>query len=330
MMEINLNNLAQNVKVLTNGGKKLIGVVKNNAYGCGSLKVSQQLVKCGVDYLLVNDLSEALVLLENGINAKIIIFNGIKVSDYPYLGKYQNLVVSINSLADCLNLQTHCSFPVHVHLQIDTGLNRFGIKDFEEFKEVMKLLTSNNKFKLEGIYTHFASTNTAKKQLEMFKSYAEVYPFQMVHCASSSTYQTIDYGNYIRCGLALYDLSPVMAIKCYPLGLRNVNQGETIGYNGEYVATESIMIAILPVGYGNGYRLGLKGFYVYASGKYYQVIGRVCMNHIFVKVDDEVTLDTEFSLMSEQIPAEKLANFLNTSKYEIYTNWKFDKVRYIE
>lgn len=330
MIEVNLNNLAQNVKMLTKGGKKLIGVVKNNAYGCGALKVSEQLVKCGVNYLLVNDINEASELLEKGINASIIIFNGINISDYPLLSKYQNIVISINSLDDCLNLNQHCQSSVRVHLQIDTGLNRFGIKTLQEFNNVLQIIKINKLFIIEGIYTHFASAEQAEKQLELFKSFVSLYDFPMVHCVSSSTVSKIDFGNYIRCGLALYDLSSVMKVKSYPVAIRQVAQGESIGYNSEYQASEDIKIAILPVGYGNGYRLAMKDFSVYANGKYYQVIGRVCMNHIFIQIDDSVSLDTEFELMSENISADKIASYLNTSKYEVYTNWKFNKVKYIE
>lgn len=330
MIEVNLNNLAQNVKMLTKGGKKLIGVVKNNAYGCGALKVSEQLVKCGVNYLLVNDINEASELLEKGINASIIIFNGINISDYPLLSKYQNIVISINSLDDCLNLNQHCQSSVRVHLQIDTGLNRFGIKTLQEFNNVLQIIKNNKLFIIEGIYTHFASAEQAEKQLELFKPFVSLYDFPMVHCVSSSTVSKIDFGNYIRCGLALYDLSSVMKVKSYPVAIRQVAQGESIGYNSEYQASKDIKIAILPVGYGNGYRLAMKDFSVYANGKYYQVIGRVCMNHIFIQIDDSVSLDTEFELMSENISADKIASYLNTSKYEVYTNWKFNKVKYIE
>lgn len=330
MIEINLNNLEKNVRELTKDGRKLIGVVKNNAYGCGAIKISEHLEKCQVDYLLVNDISETKKLLDSGIKTNIIIFNGICDTCYPIISEYPNLVVSLNSLDDCLSLNKYCPTPVRVHIQIDTGLNRLGIKDMNEYKSLLNVIKNNDKFIVEGIYTHFASQELAPLQLEKFISYVGMHDYKMVHCASSGTYSTISYGNYVRCGLSLYDLNPVMSVKVKPIAIRKLSKGETLGYGFEYIASDDIIIAVLPVGYGNGYRLGFSGFNVYANGNYYQVIGRICMNHFFVKVDESINMDTEFALMNEYIPASKLASYLGTSVYDIYTNWKIDKVKYIE
>lgn len=328
MMEVNLNNLRNNVHEITKDGRHLIGVVKNNAYGCGALKVSQELVKCGIEYLLVNDLEEAAYLFDNGIKVRILVFNGIRPYEYELLAKYPDVVISLNSLEDCLSLNSHCHFPMRVHIQIDTGLNRLGIRDEKEFDEVLKILKSNKKFIIEGIYTHFANVDYAPKQVEKFKPYVNKFDFKMVHCAASSTYSAINFGNYVRCGLALYTLSPVMSVKTYPLTIRRLQPGDTLGYNFEYVAKEEMTVAVLPIGYGNGYRLKFSGFKVYAHGNYYQVIGRVCMNHIFVKVDEKVDLKTEFYLMNEKLPASELASYVGVHPYEILTNWHFDKVQY--
>ena len=330
MIEINLNNLEKNVRELTKDGRQLIGVVKNNAYGCGAVKISEHLLKCKVEYLLVNDIIEANQLLSHGINANIIIFNGIKKCDYEMINKYPNLVISLNSLQDCLSLNEHCDAKIRLHIQIDTGLNRLGIKDIKEYLEVLKILKSNDKFIIEGIFTHFASPEHAIMQLEKFKAFVNMYDYKIVHCVASSTYDSISYGNFVRCGLALYDLNPVMNVRAYPLAIREVVKGETIGYGFEYTADEDMLIAILPVGYGNGYRLQLKDFKVYANGSYYQVIGRICMNHIFAKVDSKVTLETLFTLMGDNLLASEVANYLNTSKYEVYTSWKFNQVKYLQ
>ncbi len=330
MLEINLLNLKKNVDTIRSHGRDLIGVVKNNAYGCGIVEVGKYLVEIGVNYLLVNDINEARKLIDNGITVPIIIFNSLNPNDYHYLEEYKNLVMSINSLDDCLNILNTISGNFKIQIHIDTMLNRSGIKDFDEFKELLKVIDNNPRIEVEGIFTHFASPNTVFEQLEKFKKFAEMRTFKMVHCCASSTYENVNYGNYVRCGFAMYDINQVMSLKTKPLSIRVVKKGESIGYEREYIANQDIKIAVLPIGYGNGFRLGLSGFSIYAKGNYYQVIGRICMNHIFVKVDDEVDVDTEFELISENNRASLAAKYLNTSTYEIYTNLKADKVKYIK
>lgn len=330
MLEINLLNLKKNVETIKSCGRDLIGVVKNNAYGCGIVEVGKYLVELGIKYLLVNDIDEAKKLIDNGVNVNILIFNSIDKNDYHYLEKYDNLVMSINSLNDLLSILDTIKGQFKIQIHIDTMLNRSGIKDFNEYLELLKVIDNNPRVIVEGIFTHFASPKTAEEQLNNFRKYAEYRDYKMIHCCASSTYQTVNYGNFVRCGFAMYDINQVMALKAKPLSIRNIKKGESIGYEREYVAEKDLKIAVLPIGYGNGFRLGLSGFKVYAEGNYYQVIGRICMNHVFVEVDDLVTVDTEFELISENNRASLAAEYLHTSTYEIYTNLKADRMKYIK
>jgi alanine racemase len=329
MIEVNLKNLGSNVKAITKNGKKLIGVVKNNAYGCGAVEVSKYLINCGIQYLFVNDIKEAKVLLENNITTNIIMFNSLNINEYAWLYKNDNLITSINSLEDCLNLNEYCHTNIRVHIQIDTKLNRLGIKNLKEFNEVLKILKNNDKFSIEGIYTHFASAESGAEQVLKFKEYTDLYHFPMIHCSASSTYKSIDFGDYVRVGLDLYDLNQVMSIKALPLVIRDVAIGETIGYNSEYKALENMKIAVLPIGYGNGYRCIFTNFHIFCQGKMYPVVGRICMNHMFVKVDDSVNMESAFEVTSPNLPASELAEYAHISKYEIYTMFRFDEVKYL-
>lgn len=330
MIEVNLLNLKKNVEAIKKTSKGLIGVVKNDAYGCGIVEVGKYLVEIGVEYLLVNDINEGLKLVQNGVNVPIILFNGLAKDDYHCLDLYKNLVVSINSYDDLLNLVNNYEGSFTIQIHIDTALNRSGIRELSEYKEVLKLVDSEKRITVDGIFTHFANVQMAKSQVERFKEFVALRSFKMVHCSASSTYDVIDYGNYVRCGLALYNINQVMRVTSKPLSIRNIKKGETIGYNGLYRAEDDIKIAVIPIGYGNGYRLKLSGFKVYAIGNYYKVIGQICMNHIFVLVDDSVNIDTVFELTSENLRADLLAEYVGTSTYEIYTNFHFDKRVYLK
>lgn len=326
MLEINLSCLQSNVERILQGKRKLIAVVKNNAYGCGSVAISSHLLKMGIDYLFVNDLREALPLLKAGIMVPILVHNSMQKDDFFILQKHPNLVVTINNLQDAINIHAYATNQaIRVHLQVDTKMNRLGIKGLETFNKIMELLRSNPNIVIEGIYTHFTDPISVDEQVAKFKHFAESYPFPMVHCAASGTYQLTEYGNYVRIGLALYDVNQVMQVKTKPLEIRDVAKGETIGYFGTYQAKQDMRIAVLPVGYGNGYRRALEGFYTICSQKKYPIVGRICMNHMFVEVDASIDINSVFELTSPNLPAKELAKYTNCSNYEIYTMFIFEQ-----
>jgi len=176
MLHINLDNLTKNVKELTSGERKLIGVVKNNAYGCGIVQISRHLISLGVDFLLINDINEIKPLLDDGIKIKILVHNSVTESAFSLLKEYPNIIVTVNNIEDAKRLSKSFNNELTVHIQIDTGMNRLGIKTIEDFNEVINIL-KNSKINIEGIYTHFASPNSMKKQLQKFKTFSEKYNF---------------------------------------------------------------------------------------------------------------------------------------------------------
>lgn len=329
MIEINLRNLKESIDYYSSSHKKIIGVVKNNAYGHGSLVIARALIDLGVNYLFVNELSEALVLAEGGIKTPILIHNSLLPSEYCYLKKYPNLVVTLNSYQDYLSLLADPKLDkVRVHIQIDTKMNRLGVKSEQEYAQLLQMLIAHTKFVIEGIYTHFASLETMNEQIEKFHPFAEAYPYPMVHCAATATAHLCNYGNYARIGLGLYNYKQLMSVKVKPLKLQHLEAGEAIGYNGKYVAKQKEIIAVLPIGYGDGYLRLFEGFQVYCDGHLYDVVGRICMNHIFVKVDKYITLEHSFELLSPHLPAQALADYANLIPYEVYTMWQYRKVKY--
>lgn len=327
MLEINLQNLTKNVAAVTTANRKLIAVVKNDAYGCGAVAVSRHLVAMGIDFLLVNDIYEAIPLLEAGIKVKILVHNSISEQYYYLLKDYPNIVITINSLADAKKLSQLNGVKILAHIQVDTKMNRLGLKTLNELDEVMKYASQLN---IEGIYTHFASPRTMPEQLEIFKTFTSKYDFPIIHCAATSTVNLTYYGNYVRVGLGLYDINQVMSVKTKAIKIAHLEAGEAVGYESEYIASKPTTIALLPIGYGDGYRRRFEGFYVLANGIKYPIVGRICMNHIFVEVDERVNYDTVFEILSENIPAGELGKYVNCSNYEIYTMFKVHGVKYIQ
>jgi alanine racemase len=330
MIEINLQNLKVAVDHFRTSGKKVIGVVKNNAYGHGSVQVALALIQYGVDYLFVNELEEAIPLVEAGISTPILIHNSVETNDFGWLKKYPNLVATINSYQDYLRLLGDPRIDhLRVHIQIDTKMNRLGIKDEAEFNQVLEMLKVHPKFIIEGIYTHFISTEAMDQQLDVFRKFAEAYPFPMVHCCATSTAFLTPYGNYNRIGLGLYNTKQLMSVLVKPLKIQQLEPGESIGYSAKYVAKTKELIAVLPIGYGDGFSRRFEGYHVYCDGQYYDIVGRICMNHTFVKVDKHITTDHTFEVLSSHVKADDLAAYAGMIPYEVYTNWQYRKVRYL-
>ena len=333
-MEINLLQIKDNIKYIQDiTNKKIIPVIKSNAYNLGSNKLMELISRMDIDYAAVVDGKEALELLNHNKDFRILILNSLEFDEYQYLNSYDNLAISINSLEDFNNLTTYkFNRKVKVHLQVDTGMNRLGFKNIDELKFVVSNLKQNKNIDLEGLYTHFTSSKNTFNQIEKFREYCDVYDFKMIHLASSSTYNKIDIGNYTRVGLDIYGSNKEMQsvkVVARPISIQNVSKGESVGYDESYTANSNIKIAVLPIGYANGFRRSLSGFKLMSKNKLYSVVGKVCMNHIFVEVDEDITIDSEFIITSKDYPIEIMAKYLDTVPHEILCMLNISNRKYI-
>lgn len=337
-MEIDLRKIKSNLETIKKYSKKeVIPVIKSKAYAMGDIEVAKYLEEIGIKYAAVVDFIEALRLLENNIKFNILILNSLQKDDFKYLNQYANVIISINSLEDIVNLNNfNLNNKVRVHIQIDSGMNRLGIRSDEEYYQVLELIKQNKNLILEGIYTHFTGPENRENQEAVFKKYINTHPYSMVHCAASSTYSHSLIGNYVRVGLNMYgdekspEIKQSLKVVSKPLNIHQVFKGETIGYDQDYQADENMLVAVLPIGYSNGYRRSLRGFPVLVNGKRYKTVGKVCMNHLFVKVDESVNIDSEFIITSEELPIWEMAEYLKTVPHEILCMMNIDNKKYLK
>ncbi|MDD4000359.1 MAG: alanine racemase [Bacilli bacterium] len=335
-MEVDLKKFASNLKnIIKLTGKNLIPVIKSNAYGCGDLEIAAIIESLGVKLVAVVDIDEALRLCKKDFNFDILIMNSLHETKFKYLDLYSNLVISINSLKDADSIARYqLKRKLKVHIQIDTGMSRLGLKTEAEYLEALKVLKIKE-IVLEGIYTHFTDSANYSEQLDNFLPYLKHYPYEIVHTSGSYTYLLTDFGTHNRIGVNLYaqengDLHQIVKIACYPLAINKLKKGETVGYDRHYQAKEDELIAVLPIGYYNGYRRSLSGFPVLANNKRFYSVGKICMNHIFVRVDESVTLDTEFIITSGDLPVGLMAEYLSTVPHEILCMFRIGKIRYLK
>lgn len=365
--EIDLGAIVHNfgiVKRLAGPETKIMAVVKANAYGHGSLEVARSLASAGADALGVARLSEAKYLRDEGIELPILIFGYTPFELTEILVKY-NLQQTVFSLSYATQLN-QCAKDLHgsvrIHLKIDTGMGRLGIihkdiaykdnlkidEDFDTSSVIAKIVDLPN-LEVEGIYTHFASSDSSDKvsacmQLGRFQELVGRLESIGIHiptrhAANSSAIIDMPEASLdmVRPGIMLYgllpsdelinshiDLKPAMQIKASVAQIKKVPYGFAISYGHTYVTPRETTIATVPIGYADGYNRLLSSCGVMiVSGHQSPVVGRVCMDQTMIDVGgiDAVREGDEVVILGKQgdqkITAEMIAKQIGTINYEI-------------
>lgn len=351
--KVNLGAIASNTaKIRERVGKrtKIMAVVKADAYGHGAIPVSKVLVDCGIDYLGVATLEEAVELRQNGIVCPILVMGIVSPSLAEVFLQF-DLTATVSSLDIVQALFSTALIHrrrVKVHLKVDTGLGRIGVSPKDALllaKEICSTFSSG--IQLEGIFTHLAEAERSgssftKSQILKFQSLLRELELAGVdiplkHMANSAAIlnhpSTYDFCNMVRPGILIYGVYPseedrrqgVLSVEraislhtaiCY---LKRVPQGTPIGYGCTYITRRESVIATLPIGYADGYKreLGNVGE-VLIRGKRAPIVGNACMDMVMVNVTDipNPRLGEEVVVIGRQgtdeISVEEIARKCNT------------------
>jgi alanine racemase len=351
-IEIDLDNLQSNIRFVRSllpAKTKMFLPVKADAYGHGAFVVSLAAIEAGIDFLGVAHLFEGMALRENSINARVLILSPSIESDFPFLLSH-NLTPTIQ---DCETAKKLSDFltgkpKLSIHIKIDTGMHRFGIK-YDNFDEVKRICELPN-LKVEGIYSHLATADmqghpATETQLSRFDNLikelekAGLRP-PICHIANSPATLSQPKSHYdmIRPGIALYGydpfgktvsqfpIKPVLKLRSTVRALRDVAEGEGISYGHFFVAKKAMRVATIAIGYGDGYMRGEpnKGK-IFINKKAAPILGRVCMDSCMVDVSEipDVKIGDVAECLngevSEEISVEAFAKEHNTISYEIAT-----------
>lgn len=315
-LEIDLNNLKHNVKVLRNAMPlhcELMGVVKAESYGHGMYGITTYLKQIGVSAFAVATIDEGIRLRKYGISGEILILGYTSPFRAKELCKYkltQTLLDYQYSLL--LNEQ---GYEIKAHIKIDTGMHRLGF-DTDNTKEIIAAFSMEN-IKITGIFTHLCTADSLEEkdidfthnQIAKFYSlldYLKNSGFQIPKVHIQSSYGLLNYPelkcDYVRVGIAMYgvltsfndetklklDLRPVLSLKAKVVLLRKIRKGETVGYSRAFTANRDSLIAILPIGYADGFprNLSCGNSYALICGKKAPIIGKICMDQLAVDVTD--------------------------------------------
>jgi alanine racemase len=346
--EVDLSALDFNfrqVKRIIAKNTKIMAVIKCNAYGHGMLPIAKRLTKLGVDYLGVVSIDEGIILRKNKIELPILILGNTMNRDVgAVLGYNLNQTVSDYHLASQLNQKAKGKGKiVGVHIKVDTGMGRLGILYRDAVKLIKEIARLSN-LRCVGLFTHFPCADCDPEftyyQIDIFNQLIRDLKgigiqFPLLHAANSMGIMGYpqSHFNLVRPGLMLYGiypkagldikLKPLLSLKSRIIYLKRMPSGQGISYGRSYITKKETTIAVLPVGYGDGYPRNLSNRAdVLIKGRRFRISGAVCMDQIMVDVGDlRVRVDDEVVLIGRQgkseISAEELACLSQTIPYEI-------------
>ncbi len=356
--EIDLNNLAANfnrTRKRVTPAARVMAVLKANAYGHGAVECAQRLSREGADWFGVALPEEGIELRAAGIKEPILCLAGYWPGQAAACIQHQlTPVVYRLDMIEALNqAAANAGVVIDVHVKVDTGMGRLGIR-FDELSEFVPRLAGINNVRIDGVMTHLAAADDAacqpltRDQIRRFDEAVTVFrdhgyrPTHLHLANSAGIFGHRDaWGNLVRPGGVLYglwrdvlplttsdpELLPVMSLHSRISLLKWVPPGETIGYGCTFEASRKSLIATVPVGYHDGYMRGLSNRgHVIVRGKYAPVAGRISMDLTLIDVTDVpgVEIDDQVTLLGSnrnspelQITAEDLARIAGTLSYEI-------------
>ncbi len=361
-IELDASSYRRNVEFVRRhvGSVELCAVVKANAYGHGVDQIVVLAEEAGVDSYAVHSLEEAIHLRELGVRRDILLLGYTpRMNLAEAVAADLGIVVYDEETLDVLEREAaRLGRPARVHVKVETGTHRQGLEG-AELRRLFERLHGCFHCLAEGIYTHFANIEDTTRheyalgQMDAFETaLGEArslgLDFRKVHsaCSAASLLFSRTYGTMVRLGISQYGLwpskqtylsyalehgrepadglQPVMTWKCRVSQVKTVPAGRHVGYGGTYLTTRETKLAVLPVGYSDGYDRGLSNLgYVLIQGKRAQVRGRVCMNLIMVDVTDipGVKVEDEVVLLGRQgdaqVSADDLADLVGSINYEI-------------
>lgn len=343
--EISIESLRLNfnqVKRIVGEAVSVMSVVKADAYGHGAVQVSKALIEAGTEMLGVATLEEALQLRESGIAKGIFILGGIQPDEAETAIK-AGLTPSLSSIASAQalnNAAEKIGRKAKYHLEVDTGMRRLGI-GAEEICEFLRETANCRSIEMEGIFTHFSSADTndrasTLRQISQFSTVLAVLKqaglrLRYIHMANSAGIQRFpeSHKDLVRPGIMLYgsgkvanyELKPVMKLMTRIVQLKNIPAGTPVSYGETFVAARQSVIAVLPIGYADGYnRLLSNRAMVSVKRKAVPVTGRVCMDLIMIDVTDVPGIKTgdEVTLFGDDVVhIDDVAGWAETISYEI-------------
>ena len=350
--EIDLNTIEHNFRMIQKhvGDCPILAVIKADAYGHGSVRVAERLVRAGAARFAVATVPEAVRLREHRIKLPILILGYVGDEDTDLIAQYDIAVPVYDCEAAKVFSQAaqQAGKPIRVHFALDTGMTRIGFaarRTEETVREIAELAKLPGLIP-EGMFTHFAVADTldggafTQQQIDEFRAVAQGLEqagihIPVKHCANSGAVLQYKNGYFdlVRAGIILYgyhpdpafprtlDLHPAMTLKARVVQVRDVEPGRTVSYGRTYKIKHPMREAVISIGYADGYlRTGSNRTCVLVDGKKAPVLGRICMDMCMIEVPEgaDVKRGDEVTIFGDgPVTADDVAAAAGTISYEV-------------
>jgi len=355
-IEIDLARLRRNLQLIRGDLPKpvqLLAVVKDEAYGHGALDVAKVALEEGASFLGVSTMEEAMALRDAGIKARILLLGERQESELPWCVAY-DLTVCLNDTHTTQKLaRVAAGFEkrVHVHVKVNSGMSRYGVR-WDEAIHLLETVVQEPSLQLEGAMTHFSQSDEIDKtfanlQMSRFDEVIDEAKKRglkapMQHLCNSGGFLDLPqaHRDMVRVGILMYGIfpstvcrriegiQPVMSVKARIAAIQHVKPGEHVGYGMRYTAPTNRRIAVLPIGYGDGFPRVRNQGCALIRGKRAPLVGGIAMDALMVDVTDipEAQMWDEAVIMGEQgnevITTRDMAQLKNSVTYDVLTGWR--------
>ena len=348
VLEIDLNSMIGNLnffRSLIRPETRVMVMVKAFSYGSGMAEIARILQFHKVDYLAVAVADEGIELRQAGIDLPIVVMN-------PEEHSFENMIefrlepnIYSEDIFDSFRkvLQQHAVVRYPIHLKIDTGMHRLGFDSAEKVSDLVTKLEVQDEMVVRSVFSHLAGADEAvhdeftRSQIQRFQELSalitEKLPYQIFrHILNSAGIERFPEFQFemVRLGIGLYGVSScgnqqvksISRLKTSISQIRKIEAGQTVGYGRKGLAGKDSEIAVVPIGYADGYdrRLSNGVGKVYVNGRIASVIGNICMDMCMIDVTGlQVAVGDEVELMGEHILVSDMADTIGTIPYEILT-----------
>jgi len=352
-IEINLNFLKNNLQKIAESinGSKIMPIIKANAYGHGMIGLAKNLVHPSIEMLGIAYPSEGVELRDAGETRKILIIIPPEVDEIAEIieNKIDITIGHLEHIEEINKIAKRKNAKIKAHIYINTGMNRDGITP-EEFRLFISKINNYENILFEGICSHLVASDSddksfSEKQISILDEAIKLAEqngvfFKYKHIANSGAIASLknSYYNLVRPGIALHglmpredyakqlQLKPTLSLKTHIKKIQHLNTNDTVGYSFHYFAKEKTKIAVLPIGYGDGFSFHLANkAQCLIRGKRFNIVGSVCMDQIFVDIKNENIHEGEQVVLigsqgADEITAYEIAERIKTIPYDITTS----------
>ena len=327
-------------------GQELFAVVKANAYGHGLVQVAQAAKQAGATGFCVALIDEGVALRAAGLTEPILILGVNSPLEAVFMAQnYLSVAVGdVKFLQDAAPSLKQAGLKLKVHLALDTGMGRIGFRSPAELQLAVRTLQgTESQFIFEGLFTHFASADTNDtayfdQQIAKLDELLAVVKQRPRYVSFANTATAMWHakfsGNVVRYGIGMYGLNPsgtevsapgqlrpALELVSQLAAVKQVSAGTSIGYGQTYQAPADEWIGTLPIGYADGWSRRMQGFKLLVAGQFCEIVGRVCMDQIMIRLPHSFPVGTKVTLIGknggEEITAQAVADYAQTIHYEI-------------